>query len=107
MRLRLAAGLCLLAFEAFGVFTARLPLAPSRTRTRYVIGAAVGTEGLTEDQMERRYRLPAEGVFAGEPAALFDRIERAEAAFEKYGRSRVYVRYAVDGGPEQQWRFPH
>lgn len=109
---RFAIGVLLLALQVGAIVRARFAndryfcWAPFDQQTKYAIGLAIGDEGLTEPQIQRRYRRPAEGVDNRSAQHLFDIITRAEKKFEKWGRSRVYVRYSINGHEEREWRYP-
>lgn len=112
MNWRLAFGAGLLLLQAGAIVRARFVedryfcWAPFDQQTRYKIEVAIGDEGLTEEQIRWRYRRPAEGVDNRSAHHLFDLITRAEQKIEKEGRSRVVVRYRVNGGGEREWRYP-
>ena len=112
MNWRFALGAILLILQAGAIVRARFAndryfcWAPFDQQTKYSIGLAIGDEGLTDDQIRRRYRRPAEGYDNRSAQHLFDIITRAEQKFEKWGRSRVVVRYSVNGHEEQEWRYP-
>lgn len=80
--------------------------APFDQQTQYQIGVSIGGEGLTEMQIQRRYRRPAEGTDNRSAHHLFDLIERVERKLEPAGRSRVTVTYRINGGPEDIWQYP-
>ena len=80
--------------------------APFDQQTKYVIHASIGGEGLTYDQIRRRYRRPQEGFDNRSAENLFDIITRAEQKFEQYGRSRVVVEYSINGREQGVWRYP-
>lgn len=104
---RFAIGLLLLGLHAGALIRARFAddyWAPYDRQTRYEIGVSIGGEGLAPSQIQARYRRPAEGF--DNARHLFDIITRAEQTFEKWGRSRVAVRYRVNGGEEREWRYP-
>lgn len=112
MKWRFAIGAILLLLQAGAIVRARFAgdryfcWAPFDQQTKYSIGLAIGDEGLAEAQIQRRYRRPAEGYDNRSAQHLFDIITRAEQKFEKWGRSRVVVRYSINGHPEQEWRYP-
>ncbi len=80
--------------------------APFDQQTQYSIAVSIGGEGLTEMQIQRRYRRPADGADNRSAHHLFDLIERAEKKLEPAGRSRVTVTYRINGGPEDIWQYP-
>lgn len=112
MNWRIAIGVLLLALQAGAIVRARFAndryfcWAPFDQQTKYEIGVAIGDEGLAESQVRQRYRRPPAGVDNRSAHHLFDIITRAEQKFEKWGRSRVVVRYSVNGHEEQEWRYP-
>ena len=112
MHWRTAIGLLILALQAGAMVRARFVndryfcWAPFDQQTKYVIGVAIGDEGLGKSQIRNRYRRPAEGVDNRSAHNLFDIITRAEQKFEKLGRGRVVVRYSVNGHEEREWRYP-
>ena len=112
MHWRILIGLLILALQAGAIVRARFVndryfcWAPFDQQTKYEIGVAIGDEGLTESQIRNRYRRPAQGVDNRSAHNLFDIITRAEQKFEKWGRSRVIVRYSVNGHEEREWRYP-
>lgn len=112
MNWRYALGLTLLLLQAGAIVRARFAndryfcWAPFDQQTKYSIGVTIGDEGLAYQQISKRYRRPAEGVDNRSAQHLFDIITRAEKKFEPAGRSRVFVRYSVNGHPEQEWRYP-
>ncbi len=112
MNVRFAIGALLLLLQAGAIVRARFAgdryfcWAPFDQQTRYRIYLQIGDEGLTDDQIRRRYRRPAEGVDNRSAQHLFDIITRAEQKFEQWGRSRVKVIYTVNGGPEKEWTYP-
>ena len=112
MHWRLAIGLLILALQAGAIVRARFVedryfcWAPFDQQTKYEIGVAIGDEGLAASQVAARYRRPVEGVDNRSAHNLFDIITRAERKFEKWGRSRVVVRYSVNGHEEREWRYP-
>lgn len=112
MRARFAAGVLILLLQAGAIVRARFAndryfcWAPFDQQTKYSIGVAIGDEGLAEAQIRKRYRRPAEGVDNRSAHHLFDIITRAEQKFEKAGRSRVVVRYSINGHEEREWRYP-
>lgn len=112
MRARYAAGVLILLLQAGAIVRARFAAdryfcwAPFDQQTKYSIGVAIGDEGLAEAQIRKRYRRPAEGVDNRSAHHLFDIITRAEQKFEKFGRSRVVVRYSINGHEEREWRYP-
>ncbi|MFN0105840.1 MAG: hypothetical protein ACKV2U_27605 [Bryobacteraceae bacterium] len=112
MKWRFAIGALLLTLQAGAIVRARFAedryfcWAPFDQQTKYSIAVDIGGEGLTGEQIRRRYRRPAEGVDNRSAQHLFDIIVRAEQKFEKWGRSRVRVRYAVNGREEREWWYP-
>jgi hypothetical protein len=112
MNWRIGIGVLLLALQAGAIVRARFVndryfcWAPFDQQTKYEIGVSIGNEGLAPEQVQRRYRRPWEGVDNRSAHHLFDIITRAEQKFEKWGRSRVVVRYSVNGHEEQEWRYP-
>ena len=112
MKWRFAIGALILALQAGAIVRARFVndryfcWAPFDQQTKYSIGVMIGDEGLADLQISRRYRRPAEGVDNRSAHHLFDIITRAEQKFEKWGRSRVLVRYSVNGHEEREWRYP-
>lgn len=105
-------GVLLLTAQLGGIVYSRFtPLryfcwAPFDQQTQYEIAISIGGEGLTEMQIQRRYRRPREGTDNRSAHHLFDIIERAEKKFEPAGRSQVRVTYRINGGPEQEWHYP-
>ena len=112
MNWRYALGLTLLLLQGGAIVRARFAndryfcWAPFDQQTKYSIGVSIGDEGLADEQIRMRYRRPAEGVDNRSAQHLFDIITRAEQKFEPAGRSRVLVRYSVNGHAEQEWRYP-
>jgi hypothetical protein len=112
MKLRFALGVALLALQAGAIGRARFVddryfcWAPFDQQTKYSIAITVGDDGLAAAQIQSRYRRPAEGVDNRSAHHLFDIITRTEKKFEKWGRSRVLVRYSVNGRQEREWRYP-
>lgn len=112
MKARFAIGVLLLVLQAGAIVRARFApdrffcWAPFDQQTKYAIGVSIGDEGLADAQIAKRYRRPSEGVDNRSAHHLFDIITRAEKKFEPAGRSRVLVRYSVNGHPEQEWRYP-
>ena len=112
MNWRYALGLTLLLLQGGAIVRARFAndryfcWAPFDQQTKYSIGVSIGDEGLADEQIRKRYRRPAEGVDNRSAQHLFDVITRAEQKFEPAGRSRVLVRYSVNGHAEQEWRYP-
>lgn len=112
MNWRYALGLTLLLLQGGAIVRARFAndryfcWAPFDQQTKYSIGVSIGDEGLADAQIRKRYRRPAEGVDNRSAQHLFDIITRAEQKFEPAGRSRVLVRYSVNGHAEQEWRYP-
>jgi hypothetical protein len=111
-RLPFLLGVLLLAAQVGAIVYSRFtPLryfcwAPFDQQTQYTIAVEIGGEGLTDMQIQRRYRRTAEGTDNRSAHHLFDLIERAEKKFEPAGRSRVTVVYRVNGGPEDVWQYP-
>jgi hypothetical protein len=111
MNWRFALGVILLLLQAGAIVRARFAparyfcWAPFDQQTRYSISVDIGNEGLSSDQIRRRYRRPAEGVDNRSAHNLFDIITRAEQKFEKWGRSRVRVVYSINGHEEREWWF--
>jgi hypothetical protein len=112
MNWRYGIGLTLLALQAAAIVRGRFAgdryfcWAPFDQQTKYEIGVTIGGEGLTEFQIQRRYRRPFEGVDNRSANHIFDIIRRAERKLEPAGRSRVTVIYSVNGGQEQVWNYP-
>ena len=112
MHWRIALGVLILAAQAGAIVRGRFVndryfcWAPFDQQTKYEIRIDIGREGLTHDQIRKRYRRPAEGVDNRSAHNLFDIITRAEQKFEKWGRSRVLVIYSVNGNDRQEWRYP-
>ena len=110
MRARFGLGVLLLALQAGAIVRGRLVndryfcWAPYDRQTRYRIDADLNGHRLSDEQVRQRYRRPLQGVDNRSEQHLFDIIRRAERRSEP--RGRVVVRYSVNGGPEQQWRFP-
>lgn len=106
-------GCALLAAQCGAIVYARFtPLryfcwAPFDQQTKYLIEVFIGDEGLTEFQIQKRYRRPAEGYDNRSAHHLFDLIERAERKFEPAGRSRVTLLYSINGGRQLTWRYPN
>jgi hypothetical protein len=109
---RFAIGVLLLLAQAGPMLRARFApdryfcWAPFDQQTKYSIGVTIGDEGLADQQIRQRYRRPAQGVDNRSAHNLFDIITRAEQKFEKYGRSRVLVKYSVNGHEEREWTYP-
>lgn len=112
MSWRFALGVTLLMLQAGAIVRARFAgdryfcWAPFDQQTKYSIGVSIGDEWLAEEQIRKRYRRPATGVDNRSAQHLFDIISRAEQRFEPAGRSRVVVRYRINGHQEQVWRYP-
>ncbi|HEU0122879.1 MAG TPA: hypothetical protein VFQ91_20270 [Bryobacteraceae bacterium] len=112
MQWRFAVGALLLAMQAGAIVRARFAndryfcWAPFDQQTKYSIGVSIGDEALGPQQIRQRYRRPAEGVDNRSAEHLFDIITRAEQKFEQWGRSRVVVRYRINGHEEREWRYP-
>lgn len=112
MQWRFALGVSLLLLQAGAIVRARFAAdryfcwAPFDQQTVYSIAVTVGDEGLAASQIRQRYRRPAEGVDNRSANHLFDIITCAEQKFEKWGRSRVHVRYRINGHEEREWRYP-
>ena len=112
MNPRYAIGVALLLVQLIPMARARITpdryfcWAPFDQQTKYSIGVTIGDEGLADLQIRKRYRRPAEGYDNRSAHNLFDIITRAEQKFEKYGRSRVLVKYSVNGHEEREWRYP-
>ena len=106
-------GCALLAAQCGAIVYARFtPLryfcwAPFDQQTKYLIEVYIGDEGLTEFQIQKRYRRPAQGFDNRSAHHLFDLIERAEKKFEPAGRSRVTVLYSINGGRQLTWQDPN
>ncbi len=112
MTLRFAGGCLILALQLVPIAPARFVndryfcWAPFDQQTRYSIRTFIGDEGLSIEQIRRRYRRPQEGHDNRSAENLFDIITRAEQKFEKYGRSRVFVEYSINARPKSVWRYP-
>jgi hypothetical protein len=112
MHPRFAIGALLLLAQVVPMLRARFApdryfcWAPFDQQTKYSIGVSIGGEGLADAQIRQRYRRPAKGVDNRSAHNLFDIITHAEKKFEKEGRSRVLVKYSVNGHPEQEWTYP-
>jgi hypothetical protein len=110
--IRLAAGCALLAFQLGAVVYARFVdsryfcWAPYDTQTDYAIEAAAGGRPLTAEEIRARYRRPAKGTDNRSPRHVQDILSGVETRYRADDPTEIVMRYRVNGGAEQVWRWP-
>jgi len=80
--------------------------APHDSQSEYRIEAELYGKPLDEAAIERRYRISAKGVEARSIGLVLDVVRLYEEKTAPDERARVTVRYNVNGGAEQVWRWP-
>lgn len=78
--------------------------APHDVQTEYFLEVALEGEPLSADEIYERYLLRGHGWEVHAASHLPDIISRYERAADD--NVRVVLRYRVNGGPLQHWRWP-
>jgi hypothetical protein len=105
-------GIGLLALQAGAVVHARFSSAryfcwaPHDSQTEYRIEAMASGEPLDDATLGRRYRFPPTGVEAYSSQHVLDIVRQYEETYGRDDEVRVVVRYRVNGGAPQEWRWP-
>ncbi len=79
---------------------------PYDRQTRFTVEVEVGGRRLRPAHALARYRLPEHGWDQRSPANVLDKIRQYEESYGRGDDARVRVIYDVNGGPEQEWRWP-
>jgi len=110
-RLLSAIGLVLLLAQVVSVVHAHasggrryFAWAPNDYAVAYTIDVSVAGHALSADEIQRRYRLPAQGLFEDPPERLLDFIDRYEDTEGRHDGASVTVHYSLDGHRPRVWR---
>jgi hypothetical protein len=109
--LRWVAGGALLLAQAGGIVYSRFVperyfcWAPYDIHTEFVIEARVGGRELNGEEIHARYHIPKAGADHRSPHNVIDLLRRVERR-HRDSSVEVVLRYRVNGGAEQTWRWP-
>jgi hypothetical protein len=109
--LRWFAGGAMLLAQVGGIAYSRLVperyfcWAPYDIHTKYVFETRIGGRPLSEEESYARYHIPRAGEDHRSPANVIDLLRRVERRHADRAVELV-LRYQVNGGPEQIWRWP-
>lgn len=109
---RTLAAIALLAFQVVMIGYARFVpsryfcWAPMDSQNLYSIAVVIDGRELNPEEIEARYRQPAQG---GNWQAIQHALDKVRQYEETYGRedgAKVVVTYTVNGHPEETWTWP-
>jgi len=109
---RTLAAIALLAFRVAMIGYARFVpsryfcWAPMDSQNLYSIAVVIDGRELGPEEIERRYRQPAQG---GNWQAIQHALDKVRQYEETYGQdddAEVVVTYTVNGHPEETWTWP-
>src|SRR5262245_56709606 len=108
---RSAAVALLLSFQVVMIFWARFsPMrffcwAPHDYQNDDQIEVVLDGKKLTNDAVERRYRMRAVGINPRAIEHVFHAVQQYEESYGRSARASVVVKYRTNGGPVGQWRW--
>jgi hypothetical protein len=109
--MRRALGITILLLQVGAIVYARFSpsryfcWAPHDSQADYRITVIADGAPLTDEQVERRYRIAPSGVEARSIYAVTSLVEQYETTIGKGERVDVTVTYRINGREPQQWRF--
>jgi len=109
---RTLVGVGLLGFQIFMIGYARFVpsryfcWAPMDSQNLYSITVVTADRELDAEEIETRYRQPAEGGNWQAIQHVLDKIQQYEETYGRGDGARVVVTYTVNGGPEETWTWP-
>ena len=110
--MRTAFGITLLLFQLGAIVYARFVpsryfcWAPYDSQNQYEIEAVIDGKPLTAQQIRQRYRRPKRGVDNRSIQHVKDIIQGYEQTHGRADNAQVTMRYRVNGGKEQRWKWP-
>jgi hypothetical protein len=81
--------------------------APNDYMVEYATKVSIDGQKLTPEEVTRRYRWPAQGIYNNSAQDYFDYLTAYETTYGKYQHAQVLVRYSVNGSAVREWTWPH
>jgi hypothetical protein len=82
-------------------------LTPVEGGTRYDLHAVIGDHKLSEEQVQRRYGIPARDTVNLTPEAVANAVRRREAPLPAERMAVVRLRLRANGSDDAYWLWPH
>ena len=80
--------------------------APFDIQAEYWVRVEIDGRGLTDEQVEERYRQPPVGIESHSIEHLQVLIEQYEQTYGRQDGAKVLMNYRINGGEMEQWRWP-
>ncbi|MBX7259141.1 MAG: hypothetical protein K1Y02_22455 [Candidatus Hydrogenedentes bacterium] len=110
--MRLAIGISILAAQIVMIGAARFgPMryfcwAPYDSQNEYRIAVEIEGRSLSPEEIEKRYRIPAQSVNPRAIQEITDVVAHVEGVYRPGDKAEVQVRYRTNGGEERLWQWP-
>lgn len=79
--------------------------APNDYMVSYDIRVEIQGKRLSPSDVERRYRLPANGVYQNIASHLIDNLRQYETTYGRNDRAYVLLTYSTNGTQERSWEW--
>ena len=80
--------------------------APMDSQNLYSVTVAIAGRELDAEEIEARYRQPAQGGNWQAIQHVLDKVQQYEETYGRDDSAQVVVAYTVNGGPEKTWMWP-
>jgi hypothetical protein len=80
--------------------------APNDYMTEYEIAVRIGGSPLAPEEIQDRYRVPAEHFQEGAAQHLVDLVHQYETTYGRGDAAEVVIRYRVNRRAPREWRWP-
>ena len=110
--MRTSLGLALLLFQVVMIINARFVpsryfcWAPMDSQNLFEVDVIIDGRALTEEEILGRYRQPKKGGNWQAIQHVKDKIQQYEQTYGRDDHAEITLRYTVNGGREQIWRWP-
>jgi len=95
-----------LVIRAQFVDTREFCWAPHTTQVRYTIETVIDGKPLTQDEITRRYHIPADWWEAHSWRNVSKLLAQYERTYGRNDRARVRLRYSINGREPETWTWP-
>jgi hypothetical protein len=105
-------GVAILAVQVVMIAVARFhPMryycwAPYDSQNEYRITATIDNRELPSEEVERRYRIPAQGINPRTIYEVIDIVSYVERVYHDLDAAEVTVTYRTNGSEEKRWQWP-